>query len=61
MFEKDWTPEQVGRMTLMDLRILCNEKAPPEPFSDEPMTARSPAEFQKVLDRRNAEKNSWLQ
>jgi hypothetical protein len=30
MFEKDWTPEQVGRLTMNDLRVLVQDQAPPE-------------------------------
>lgn len=31
MYEKDWTPKQVGRLTFNDLRILTREKAPVDP------------------------------
>lgn len=31
MYEKNWTPEQVKRMTFNDLRVLTREKAPHDP------------------------------
>jgi hypothetical protein len=66
MFEKDWTPEQVGRLTLGDLRILVHEKPPPEPASGErPAISRdmAPAErAQAIRDykaRLLAKRDSW--
>lgn len=61
MVNKGWTREQVGKLTLMDLRVVTHEKAPPEPFSAEPIPIRSPEELTRALQQREIEKNSWLQ
>lgn len=59
--EKDWTREQIGRLTLMDLRLLSAEHAPPEPGEAIAGATRitSAAELRAVRDRLRAGAASW--
>jgi hypothetical protein len=53
------TREQIGRMTLMDLRLLAHEKAPPEPGSRPKVPIPSVEAYNRVMAQRTAEANSW--
>jgi hypothetical protein len=59
MYEKGWTREQIGRLTLSDLRVMVLEHAPPEPWAPQPRRILSPEDFTRALAERNAERNSW--
>jgi hypothetical protein len=67
MFEKEMTPEEVGRVTMMDLAIMVNEYDPPDHGSHRPspqsLASMTPAQrlawAKEYKQRLLADRDSW--
>jgi hypothetical protein len=60
MIEKSWTREQIGSMTMNDLRLLACADPPPEPGDTGPRKAKSHGDYLAALERTEKEANQWL-
>jgi hypothetical protein len=63
MYQKDWTPEQIGKLTVNDLMILTRKKPPADSYAGGTGEVRSVDEVlalqARLVAERAAEAEAW--